>query len=57
MDNHFEMTGINYRTDLSTIKLLREQVKALEDGDDGRIEVIAAMMSLGLKAGRIVRLR
>lgn len=55
MNNHFEMTGINYRTDLETIKLLREQVKALENGNDGRIEVIAAMMTLGLKTGRIVR--
>lgn len=54
MNNHFEMTGISYKTDLETLKLLREQVKALEDGDDGRIEVIAAMMSLGLKVGRIV---
>ncbi len=55
MTNIFQMTGINYRTDLKTIKLLREQVKALEHGDDGRIEVIAAIMALGLKTGRIER--
>ncbi len=55
MTNNFEMTGISYRTDLKTIKLLRAQVKSLEDGDDGRIEVIAVIMTLGLKTGRIER--
>lgn len=47
----FEMNGKIYCTDAETLNVLREQVKAM------RIECIAAIMTLGLKTGRIVEVK
>jgi len=52
MDKRFEMRGKSYRTDAETLELLRSIVPDAKNGGD--TSAVAAVMMLGLKAGRIV---
>jgi hypothetical protein len=50
----FEMNGNEYQTDEQTIKVLRQAVAIYKE--TGSASMVAAVMALGLKAGRIVKL-
>lgn len=50
----FEMNGKGYKTDVETLDLLREQVSIGRKNDD--FSAVAAMMTLGVMAGRIVQM-
>lgn len=49
----FVMNGKTYITDSETLTVLREQIMTYRAGKKERLDCITAIMSLGLKAGRI----
>ena len=54
MTNTFTMNGKSYLTDIETLEIIRQYAYSAKRGDSVAINVIAMVMALGLKTGRII---